>query len=125
MDITGDVMTVKLGRDTVVIIRAAVVAGARGNERTFDWDNATRTVVKYCNVQPFLLTDKLKIEEGREREFAEDTWRVWAPAGTDIRYTDRVEFQDEEYEVRGLPGLWRDLDGKSSHVNFMIRKRVG
>lgn len=118
-------MSIKLGYDTIIIISAPLVADPRDNTQYRDWANANRVVVRNCLVQPFLLTDKLKIEENEEREFSEDTWRVWAPAGTVIDHHNRVEFQGVVYEVRGLPGEWRDFTGRVAHLNFMIRRRVG
>lgn len=115
----------KLGGDTIVIKRAPEVVSGRGNERSRDWANAEETTYRNCMVEPFLLTDKLKIEENEQREFSEDTWRVWIPGRIDVRYTDRIEWEGEDYEVRGLPGYWRDLNGKNSHTNIMVRKRVG
>jgi hypothetical protein len=116
---------VKLGADVITIRRAPEVINPRDGTRERDWDNATEVTYRNCNVQPFLLTDKLKIERAGEREFVDDTWRVWGPVGMDVLYTDRAVFKGVEYEVRGLTGEWRDLDGKDSHVNFMLRRRVG
>lgn len=118
-------MSIKLGSDDIIIKRAPLVTDTRDNTQYRDWANATETPVKNCNVQPFLLTDKLKVERNMDREFVDDTWRVWAPPGTDVLYTDRVEFRGIEYEVRGLSGEWRDLEGHTHHVNFMIRRREG
>lgn len=119
-------MTVKLGNDTIVIRTYPLVTDSVDNTKYRDYTaTPIETTVKFCNVQPFLLTDKLKIERSIDREYSEDTWRVWAPVGTVVEHTDRVLFRGVEYEVRGLTGEWRDFEARDHHVNFMIRKRIG
>lgn len=114
-----------LGVETLTIVRAVLAVSARDNSEYRDWANATETVITQCAVQPFVLSEKLVEEVNAEREFIKQAWRVWAPAGTDVLYTDRAIWRGEEYEVLGITGIWNHVYGPEHHRSFMIRARVG
>lgn len=117
--------TFPLGNDTITILRAAYATDPGDNTSYWDWDNATEVVVSRCNVQPFRMAEKISFEATISRDFSRTSFRVWAPAGTDVQETDRVLFDGVEYEVFGGEGEWREFSGVPSHVQFMMRERVG
>jgi hypothetical protein len=91
-----------------------------------DWSAATSTPISGCNVQSFILSEKLLHEINAEREFDEYTLRVWAPPGVDVVYTDRVLIDGIEYDVLAWTGQWKRLaDGSLHHQDFMCRRRNG
>lgn len=114
-----------LGYQTVTRIRAALVDNGYDGSLQRDWDAAVETDITYCNVQSFILSEKLLREINEDREFDEYVLRVWAPANTDIVYTDRVRINGLEYDVLAWAGDWRKLDGTKHHVDFMCRRRNG
>lgn len=114
-----------LGIEVLTIRRAPLAASPRDGSEFRDWANATDTEVTGCNVQPFILSEKLVIEINAEREFLKQAWRCWAPPGTDVTYTDRIVWRGEEYEVLGINGIWNHIMGPEHHRDFMIRLREG
>jgi hypothetical protein len=61
---------------------------------------------------------------GAENTVGRDTivsrWQLFAPDGTDLLATDRVEFQGATYEVDGEPQRW-DFP-PLSHVTALLRR---
>lgn len=115
----------ELGNTTITRKRAPLVVSTRDNSKTRSWATATLTSIKGCMVEPFLLSNQLIQENDAAREYASNYLRVWAPAGTDILYTDHVIYRGEEWEVWGRVTPWYDFDDVLSHVNFLLRKREG
>lgn len=118
-------MARSLGKDEFIIRRAPLVVNPRDNTEYRDWDNATDTLVVNAQVQPFLLSEKLNYEITKEREFARQGQRFFAPAGTDVEYTDRIIYREEEYEVFGVNAVWTNFRGQVDHVAFIARIREG
>lgn len=114
-----------LGSETVTIIRAPLVTDSRDNSVTRDWAHATSTDVTGCMVQPFRMSNKLVTEDMIEREFARQFFRIWAPAGTDVLYTDRVSWRGQDMEVWAQKGTWVDFEGNEDHVQFLGILREG
>lgn len=119
-------MAKPLGFETVTRLRAALAPNGYDGSMERDWDNFTSLAITGCNVQSFILSEKLLREVSSDREFEEYVLRVWAPVGTDVQYTDRVVIQGLEYEVLAYAGDWKRLsNGSHHHVDFMCRRRVG
>lgn len=114
-----------LGRETVTIIRAPLVTSSRDNSESRDWANATETDIHNCNVQSFIMSEKLEAEFTRERESIRELIKVWAPAGADVQYTDRFRWRGNEYEVHGRIGVWDHIMGPENHRDFLGRRRLG
>lgn len=106
-------------RDTVTVLRAQLVDDGYGNESP-DWDNPTETTVPGCRVQPERGDDYVL-----DREAVITRWRLFAPAGTDLRATDRVEHQDVVYEVEGSVERWPSPTGSLAHVEALLRRAEG
>lgn len=118
-------MARRLGKDSFIIRRADLVTNPRDNTEYRDWNNATETLIENAQVQPFLLSEKLNFEITKEREFARQGQRFFAPAGTDIRHTDRIIYRGDEYEVFGELAVWTNFKGQDDHVAFIARIREG
>lgn len=106
-------------RDTVTILRAGMVDDGYGNQ-TPDWSAPSRADVAGCRLQPLPVEDYTL-----DREAVTTRWRLFAPAGTDLRATDRVEHQDEVYEVEGDPERWPSPTGRLAHVEALLRRTEG
>lgn len=118
-----------LGRDTVTLITPAVQTDPVDNTTWYDYGvAATRTDIKNCSVQPFLLAEKLQFEITAERTFARSTLRVFAPSTAltrNIQPNDRVIFDGLTYEVFGHVGRWSNIGSQPDHVAFIIMLREG
>lgn len=111
-------MRPRLGKQVVYRLRAPLARS--GTRYARDWENAERTTIRGCAVQPL---------GGREatvdREFSRTAARLIAPRGTDLAATDRIEVDGAVWEMDGEPQPWRDLRSKSSHVEAMIKRLQG
>lgn len=115
----------ELGNTTIIRKRAALVVDPRDKSKYRDWAHATETPITGCMVEPFLLSNQLIQEVNAAREYASNFLRVWAPAGTDVVYTDHVIYRGVEFEVWGETTPWVDFDDILSHINFLLRERIG
>ena len=118
-------MAIRLGSDKIVVIDAPLATDPRDNTRYRDWDNATRTVVENCNIQATKLSDKLRYEDDDEREYHMTYFRGYAPPGAPIKYTSRIEFNGDVYDVQSKPTEWRQFDGTPHHITFMMKLQEG
>lgn len=118
-------MSRALGNETVTIIRAPLKTDPRDNSKWRDWGDATEVVITRCMVQPFPLAEKLNYEEGRDREFARSAVRMYLPPGSDVVSTDRIEWNNREYQVLGHPGIWSRFNGDAHHVAIIAQIREG
>lgn len=51
---------------------------------------------------------------------------VYAPAGTDITRTDRIDIGGIEYRVEGEPGTWvSPFDGRERGIEIAVTRAVG
>ena|SRR5688572_12361482 len=116
---------IELGRDSFTVVRAPLVTDVRDNTQYRDWDNATSTVVTKAKVNPFELAEKLNFEINSEREYSRTGLKFYAPAGTSVEYTDRIEYQGRTYAVFGEPQVWTDFEGVQHHVEFVAQLRRG
>ncbi len=114
-----------LGSDTFVIISAPLVVDPRDGSQYRDWDNASRTTVTQASVQPFPMAEKLNFEDNRDREFSRTAVRIFAPPGTRVEPTDRIEFDGGVYDVFGQAGPWRRFSGAERYVQLIGRIREG
>lgn len=114
-----------LGMETVTIVRAPLATNPRDNSQFRDWASATKTDIEGCQVQPFLLSNKLQIEDNLQREFGASYFRVWLPAGTIVLYTDRLVHRNRTMDVYGQPGIWFDFEGVESHITVLAYFREG
>jgi len=114
-----------IGRETVGVVRAPLIQGARSASLHRSWATATTTNYTTCSVQPFLMSNKLVVEMEDQREFASQVYRVWGPADMDVKSTDRIMWRGKLYDVRGPMGTFPDLHGRVHHVQFLMIDREG
>jgi len=114
-----------LGSEIITVVRAPIIVNTRDNSESQDWTTATRIDVEGCMVQPFLMSNKLVIEDNNERMFAQSFYRVWMPSGTDVLYTDRLEWREVHMDVFGQKGEWFDFEGISDHIQLLGKRREG
>lgn len=103
------------GYDTVTIIRPA----ATDRRGAPTGPPISETVVEGCSLQPGSSS-----EDTDQRTTVTTGWRLFAPGGTDIQATDRVQHGDTEYEVVGDPDAWV-VDGEAHHVQAELRQVRG
>ncbi|WP_431881573.1 phage head completion protein [Micromonospora chalcea] len=106
-------------RDTITVLRAALVDDGYGNEAP-DWANPTRVDVTGCRLQPIPAEDYVL-----DREAVTTRWRLFAPPGIDLRATDRVEHNGAVYDVDGDPQRWPSPTGRLNHVEALLRRTEG
>jgi hypothetical protein len=103
-----------LGSHTITVRRASSTDDAYGNPER-NWASASSVTVSGCSVQPVV---------GAENTVGRDTivsrWQLFAPTGTDLTATDRVEFAGDTYEVDGEVQRW-DFP-PLSHVTALLRR---
>src|SRR5690625_7278352 len=87
-------------KHTITIIRAGKTTDLYGNEIP-DWDNATRSDVSGCSVQPTFGE-----EDTMHRDAVQSEYTVYAPPGTDVTADDGGEWNGASNEVNGRPWVW-------------------
>lgn len=102
-----------LGSHSVVVRRATNAQDTYGND-TPDWSSATSTTVGGCSVQPQIGSE---VTVGRETVVSR--WLLYAPDGTDLLATDRVEWDGGTYEVDGEVQRW---DFALSYITALLRR---
>lgn len=115
-----------LGHDTITIRVPTIVIDP--DDGTHEYTFADGATVRNCNIQPFILSNKLQSEVTLEREHTTTFFRAWLPVSAvtlAINYTYRIRFKGVEYEVHAVPGEWRHFSGKQNHISFMLRLRIG
>jgi hypothetical protein len=114
-----------LGDEVITVLRAPIITDPRDNSKRADWDSATETDYPGCMIQPFLMSNKLVIEDNNERLFAQSFYRIWMPAGSDVLYTDRIRWRGETMDVFGQKGTWVDFEGNEDHIQLLGKLREG
>lgn len=107
------------GRTTVHVVRAQLILDGHNNE-VRDWQNATRTPVPHCYVEPGTSQEDLV-----NRDEVLIAWTVFAPPGTDVLATDRVEHRGVDYEVFGEPAPMEGFTGRLDHTVISLQKWEG
>jgi hypothetical protein len=90
-----------LGPHTVVVVRAGTSAEDEYGNEIPGWNDPTETTVTGCSVQPVVGTENLS-----GRDTVVSRWQLFAPDGTDLLATDRVEWDGDTYEVDGEVQRW-------------------
>ncbi len=103
-----------LGPHTVTIRRATVTEDTYGND-TRNWATAPSVSVSGCSVQPVIGGEALV-----GRDTVVSRWNLFAPDGTDLLATDRVDWSGTSYEVDGEVQRWGFPP--MSHITALLRK---
>lgn len=93
-------------------------------------DPTLRIVVRGCSVYPNTVTEKVSSQTGVEKVDGQFTvlWgkTVLMPYGTDIRPTDLVEFEGDQYQVNGRPSEWQGAStGRKSCIEVQLKAASG
>lgn len=107
--------------DIVEIHRAAKATDEYGNPSADFGINATVNIMKGW-LQREQDTGGESINA--ERSISSANFRLYLPAGADIRVRDRVKIEGETYTVEGEPTKARGLRG-ASHVKVRLRRLQG
>ncbi|WP_433145071.1 phage head completion protein [Actinomadura nitritigenes] len=95
--------------DLVTIVRPLLVTGY-GNAVTYGWGpDASRTTVEAC-VEP---NGTGEATGGRDTVTVHI--RVFLHPGTEVKATDRIEWNGRTYEIDGEPQRWPDPTGGGEH----------
>jgi len=105
----------KLGSHTITVVSPGEKAADYGTGTEPDWENATRTDVEGCSVQP-APSDEFTID----RNTFISRWQVYAPSSIDVSPDDRVEWNGNTYDVDGDVLRWEF--GHLSHVVLNLQR---
>lgn len=110
-----------LYRQTVVVLRAPLVADRYGN-KVPDWENAARTTVERVNLQP-ASSPSDSDEDTENRQLTVTGWQLSTPRGVDLDLleTDRIVYGDLVLEVAGKVGRW-ETGGRVHHVEASLKE---
>lgn len=115
----------RLGAETFDILRAPLLIDPVDGSQYRDWLNPVHIPVVDANVQPFMMAEKLNLEEDRDREFSQTALRFYCPPGTRVEATDKILYNGVTYEVFGHGGVWHRFSGAEHHVQFIGRRKEG
>lgn len=105
--------------DTISVLRMTPITDRYGNTVPGEW---APTVVAGCAVLPPQVQITATLETTDNRDHVSSIRALFAPAGTDIRATDRVQHNGTTYEVDGLPSTF---PGVLAHVEANLRVVTG
>lgn len=107
--------------DSIVRLRAPLIADKYGNTSLRDWANASRLAVGNVSVQP-----DASQEETGDRNSVATGWRLFTRRGVDLDLlsTDRVEFGGMTLEADGEIGRYR-FSGRVHHVEARLKRVTG
>lgn len=83
-----------------------------------DWTSPSSTAITGCSVQPGTTVEDLSHRDGVLIE-----WIVYAPSGTDVLASDRIQYGGNTYEVVGEPDRFQT--GILDHVAFRLKRWEG
>jgi len=104
-----------LGPHTITVVHPGTKPVDYGTGTQPDWDNATRTEVAGCSVQPAPAA-----EYTIDRDSFITRWQVYAPSSIDVAAIDRIEWNGTSYDVDGDVLRWEF--GALSHVALNLRR---
>lgn len=107
--------------DSVVIVHPSKATDEYGNEATVFDINKSFTITK-----GWLQREIGSGGESLGQERSADTliFRLYLPKGANISVRDRVQINDETFEVYGEPVVMRGMRG-SSHIRARLRQVIG
>lgn len=108
----------KLGTQSVTVLTAGTVADDYHNVMQ-DWTAASRLVVTGCSVQPGIGAQIVL-----DREAVTTLYTVWAPLGTPVIDTNRIEFLGTVYDIDGSVEHWAVGD-RLDHLYFRLKAVAG
>jgi hypothetical protein len=105
--------------ETIRVLRQTPTADRYGNIVVGEW---VPTAVGGCAVLPPPVQIAATVEATDNKDHVSTLRVLFAPAGTDVLATDRVQHGDTVYEVSGDPS---PFPGHLAHVEVNLRKVTG
>jgi hypothetical protein len=100
-----------------VNVKRAVTTTSTYGDTTRDWDNATYA----ASALPAEIQFQGTTEQTDQRKQIVNLYRCLLPVGTDVRSTDRIEWNGDDYEVDGEPAVWSSaLCASTDHVRLVL-----
>lgn len=116
----------RLGNETVTVLTAPLVTATRDNSLNRDWSQATEQTIINCSVQPFRMSYRLIQTDFKDREYVQEYFRLYIPAGQPIPvHTDKVLWRSTEFDSYGPSQSWYDRKGNLHHTQVVLRFREG
>lgn len=84
----------------------------------------TTTPLYVYSLQPLLGTPTTETN-GADYDRTITRWKLFAPPGTDLLTTDRIQQGSLDLEIDGEPVTWPGADGQPHHVEAMLKKFGG
>lgn len=111
------------------VTRVRVVPGTPGPLNDDGLPTSAGAVVAHDDIaqvslQPLMGTSSTEAN-GVNFDAVVDRWRLFAPPGTDLVTTDRIQQGALDLEVDGDPVPWPGLDGTTHHVEAYLKKFGG
>lgn len=82
------------------------------------------TTIANVSLQPLLGTASSE-SNGVDYDRLVTRWKLFAPPGTDLLTTDRIQQGSLDLEVDGEPVTWPGPDGQPHHVEVMLKRFGG
>lgn len=82
------------------------------------------TTITGVSLQPLLGTPSTEAF-GADFDRMITRWKLFAPPGTDLQTTDRIQQGSLDLEVDGEPVTWPGVDGQPHHVEVMLKRFGG
>jgi hypothetical protein len=107
-------------RAIVTRLRPVWISDGHGNSVP-DWTQPPDQLpIGGCSVQPAQTQEVLT-----SRDTILDQWTVFAPRFADVLPTDRILWNNIQYEVMGQPSAWDSASGGISHIQFLMQRWEG
>jgi hypothetical protein len=84
---------------------------------------STETLTR-VSLQPLLGTASTEAN-GADYDRTVTRWRLFAPAGTDLVTTDRIQQGSLDLEIDGEMVTWPGPDGQPHHIEVMLKRFGG
>lgn len=112
-----------IGNQSVTRVRLGAVTGEDdyGNEIHAD---PVKTVINGMSLQPVFGVASTEVN-GADFDRVVTRWRLFAPPGTDLVTTDRIQQGALDLEVDGELVTWPGANGQPHHLEVMLRKYGG
>lgn len=112
--------------ETIVIVRTGPSPGRDSRGKPIP-GTPEEIPVTGCVVTPRQESPQVGGEQQQSRDTVIVGWTVYAPHGTDVRTTDRVQIRDGLCEVTGQPGDWgrSPFTGTPGPVQFAADRVTG
>jgi hypothetical protein len=105
-------------RDTVTVVRAGVTPSPDGGDDIPDWGTATTTDYP-GELQPLSSSEDVVAQQRTD-----STHKGFLPADADVKPTDRLRHLGLDYDIDGVPEVWR-ARGRPHHLEVPCYRITG